>query len=154
MSEYDADIVMWADRQTGLLRRRAAGELVNDSELDWPHIAEEIESVGNSERLALRSHIGTVLEHLLKLQASPAIDPRKGWKASVLHARSSIRRLLKTSPSLRREVAAMIADETPDTQRDVAMTLALYDEQPMVPIEGLTFTEDQVLGPWFPGDPA
>ena len=154
MSEYDADIVMWADRQTGLLRRWAAGELVNDSELDWPHIAEELESVGNSERLALRSHIGTVLEHLIKLQASPAIDPRKGWKAAVLHARSSIRRLLKSSPSLRREVAAMIADETPDAQRDVATMLALYDEQPKVPIEGLTFTEDQVLGPWLPDEPA
>nr|WP_294517667.1 DUF29 family protein [uncultured Rhodopila sp.] len=48
MSQYDADVALWADRQTGLLRRRAAGELVNDSELDWPHIAEEIESVGNA----------------------------------------------------------------------------------------------------------
>jgi hypothetical protein len=45
------------------LRRRAAGELVNDSALDWPNIAEEIEIVGRSERLAIRSHIGTVLEH-------------------------------------------------------------------------------------------
>src|SRR4051812_44827153 len=101
MSGYDSDVALWADRQTGLLRRRAAGELVNDSDLDWPHIAEEIESVGNSERLALRSHIGTVLEHLLKLQASPATDPRNGWKTSVLNARSGIRRTLKTSPSLR-----------------------------------------------------
>jgi hypothetical protein len=154
MTGYDTDVALWADRQTVLLKRRAAGELVNDSELDWPHIAEEIESVGNAERLALRSHIGTVLEHLLKLQASPAIDPRKRWKASVLHARSSIRRILKTSPSLRREVAAMITDETPDAQRDIAATLTLYGEQPIVAIEGLTFTEDQVMGPWFPDDPA
>jgi hypothetical protein len=154
MSGYDADVALWAAQQTGLLRRRAAGELVNDSELDWPHIAEEIESVGNSERLALRSHIGTVLEHLLKLQASPATDPRNGWKASVLHARTGIRRTLKTSPSLRREVVAMIADEMQDAQRDVAAVLALYGEKPIVAIEGLTFTEEQVLGPWFPDDPA
>ena len=50
MSLYAADIALCANRQTGLLRRRAAGELVNDSELDWPRIAEEIESVGNSGR--------------------------------------------------------------------------------------------------------
>jgi hypothetical protein len=102
MTGYDTDVALWADRQTVLLKRRAAGEPVDDGELDWPHIAEEIESVGKSERLALRSHIGTVLEHLIKLQASPAIDPRNGWKVSVLRARSSIRRLLKSSPSLRR----------------------------------------------------
>jgi hypothetical protein len=48
----------------------------------------------------------------------------------------------------------MIADETPDTQRDVAATLALYGGQPVVAIEGLTFTEDQILGAWFPDEPA
>ncbi len=135
-----------------MLRRRAAGELVNDSALDWPNIAEEIESVGNSERSALRSHIATVLEHLIKLHASPAAEPRNGWKTSVLHARGGIRRTLKGSPSLRREAAAMIADETPDAQQVVAETLAIFGEQPVVAIAGLTFTEEQVLGPWFPDE--
>jgi Domain of unknown function DUF29 len=55
--------------QAELLRRGAAGELVNESALDWPNIAEEIDSVGQSERSALRSHVATVLEHLIKLQA-------------------------------------------------------------------------------------
>ncbi len=39
---YDADIVTWSERQADLLRRRAAGELVNDAEMDWSNIAEEI----------------------------------------------------------------------------------------------------------------
>ena len=42
------DILLWSERQAELLRRRAAGELVNDAELDWPNIAEEIEDVGRS----------------------------------------------------------------------------------------------------------
>jgi len=46
---YDEDIVLWSERQGELLRRRAAGELVNEAELDWPNIAEEIESVGNEQ---------------------------------------------------------------------------------------------------------
>ena len=46
MSDYDTDILTWSERQATLLRRRAAGELVNDAEIDWPNVAEEIESVG------------------------------------------------------------------------------------------------------------
>ena len=45
---YDGDILRWSEHQAGLLRRLAAGELVNDSELDWSNIAEEIEDVGSS----------------------------------------------------------------------------------------------------------
>jgi hypothetical protein len=153
MSDYGTDVLAWSVEQAALLRRRAAGEMVNDSALDWPNIAEEIESVGQSERSALRSNIATVLEHLIKLHASPAAEPPNGWKASVLHARGSIRRTLKANPSLRREVAALIADETLDVQQEVAATLAIYDEKPVVAIEGLTFTEEQVLGPWFPDEP-
>ena len=93
MSDYDTDVVSWSEHQAALLRRRAVGEMINDVELDWPHIAEEIESVGRSERSALASHVGTVIEHLLKLQASPEVEPRAGWKETVIRAgpRSRIR---------------------------------------------------------------
>ena len=153
MSDYGTDVLAWSVKQAGLLRRRAAGELVNDSALDWPNIAEEIESVGQSERYRIRSHIGTVIEHLIKLQASPAIDPRNGWKTTARNARRSIERSLKTSPSLRREVTEMIADETSAAKQDVAAALEDYDEQPVMAIEGLAFTDEQVLGPWFPDEP-
>jgi hypothetical protein len=54
---YDEDVLLWSERQAELLRRRTAGELVNDAELDWSHIAEEIESVGISERRPLASSV-------------------------------------------------------------------------------------------------
>ena len=44
---YDTDVVLWSEQQADLLRRRALGSLVNDGELDWTNIAEEIESLGN-----------------------------------------------------------------------------------------------------------
>jgi hypothetical protein len=154
MSNYATDVLTWSVEQADLLRRRAAGELVNDSALDWPNIAEEIESVGNAERYRIQSHIGTVIEHLVKLQASPTIDPRNGWKTTVRNARRGIERSLKTSPSLRREVAEMIGEETSAAKQDVAATLKDYSERPVVAIEGLTFTEEQVLGPWFPDEPS
>jgi hypothetical protein len=66
---YGEDALLWSERQAGLLRRRGAGELVNDAELDWPNIAEEIESVGISERRALASNIRNILEHLIDVPA-------------------------------------------------------------------------------------
>jgi hypothetical protein len=150
---YDTDVLLWSEHQAGLLRRRAAGELVNEAELDWPNIAEEIESLGTSERSRLRSHIGTVIEHLIKLQASPAIDPRNGWRASIRNARREIKRALKDSPSLRPAVAQLIADETPDAGEDAAAAMADYGEKPRVEVGSLNFTQDQVLGDWFPDDP-
>jgi Domain of unknown function DUF29 len=86
MGDYDLDIYAWSQRQGALLRRLAAGERVNGSDLDWPNIAEEIETVGRSERAAVRSHILNVVEHLLKLQASPALEPRAGWEETIRRA--------------------------------------------------------------------
>jgi hypothetical protein len=40
MTDYDIDILTWSERQATLLRRRAAGELINDADLDWSNIAE------------------------------------------------------------------------------------------------------------------
>ena len=71
MSDYDLDLYAWSLRQGSLLRRLAAGERVNDAELDWPNIGVEIETLGRSERGALRNCVATIIECLLKLQASP-----------------------------------------------------------------------------------
>jgi hypothetical protein len=61
---YDTDVLLWSEQQAALLRRRAAGELINEAELDWPNVAEEIEAMGKSERSALASRIGTIIDHL------------------------------------------------------------------------------------------
>ena len=55
---YDTGIPIWPERQAELPRRRAASELVNDAEIDWPNVAEEIEDVGRSELRSCRSLCG------------------------------------------------------------------------------------------------
>jgi hypothetical protein len=127
---YDEDIVRWSERQASLLRRRAAGELVNDAEMDWPNIAEEIESVGASERRELASKIRTVLEHLMKLQAFPAAMPRAGWEDTVQNARSAIEDVLQSSPSLKRTVSEGIERQLPRARRMVARALTRHGETP------------------------
>ena len=97
---YHEDIVLWSERQGDLLRRRAAGELVNDAELDWPNIAEEIESVGRAEQDQLTNRLAILLAHLLKWRFQP---DRRGnsWRLTILEQRRRAGRLVSRSPSLR-----------------------------------------------------
>jgi hypothetical protein len=126
----------------------AAGEAVNDR-VDWTHIIDEVETVGRSERSVLRSHIRVVLEHLIKLQASPSADPHKGRKTSVRRARIDIERSLTDSPSLRRAVSGMVAGETVAAGQLVASALGDFGEPAVVDVGSLSFTPEQVLGDWF-----
>jgi hypothetical protein len=150
MSDYEGDIFAWSERQAVLLRRLAAGERLNDGDLDWPNIAEEIESVGRSERAALASHIANAIEHLIKLRASPSIEPRGVWQEKLIRARAEIERLLEDSPSMRPAVGATIARELPRARRLAAVALRLHGEQPRVDLEAINYSEQQVLGEWFP----
>jgi len=148
VSGYDTDILVWSEHQAALLRRRAAGELLNEADLDWSNIAEEIESLGRSDRRELRSRVATILFHLIKLQASPATDPRAGWRVTVLEQRAGLRDVLRDSPSLMRTVSAVIAEEIEAARERAAIGLA--GEERRIDPATLTFTVDQVLGPWLP----
>jgi hypothetical protein len=115
---YDEDILLWSERQAALLRRRAAGELVNDTELDWPNIAEEIEDVGRSELHAVEAHLVQALLHTLKAQAWPLARDVPHWQAEVRGQLADARR--RFVPSMRRKinVAALYRDarhRMPDT---------------------------------------
>ena len=75
---YEADILLWSERQRDLLRRIAAGEAVNEAP-DWPNIIEEIESVGNEQLHAVESLLRQALVHMLKAQAWPQAPYVPHW---------------------------------------------------------------------------
>ena len=153
MSHYDTDVYAWSERQGALLRRLAAGERVNDADMDWANIAEEIETVGRSERSALSIHIGNVLEHLIKLRISPATAPRAGWKETILRRRGEAEESLRDSPSLRPSVADFIGRRLPAAQRLAVAALNTHAERASTDPNLLTFDEAQVPGKWFPDEP-
>ncbi|MBF0393862.1 MAG: DUF29 domain-containing protein, partial [Alphaproteobacteria bacterium] len=72
---YERDFFAWANEQAALLR---AGNL---SVADIEHIAEEIESMGRTERREMVSRLTVLLLHLLKWRYQPS---RRGssWFAS------------------------------------------------------------------------
>ena len=92
---YDADFHAWATESAALIRQG------NFAELDFNHIAEELESMGASERRELQNRLQILLMHLLKHHFQPE-RRGKSWKLTIIHQRTAIERLLKQSPSLRR----------------------------------------------------
>jgi Domain of unknown function DUF29 len=83
---YNQDFVLWTKQQATALRRAKGSNLP----LDWVNLAEEIESLGISQRTRLNSRLRRILHHLFKLEASPAADPRTGWRATIRDARAEI----------------------------------------------------------------
>ena len=147
-SLYHEDLVLWAEEQGRALR--AAARAGWNAPIDWENVAEEIETLGRSERHALASHIAVVIEHLLKLQVSPATDAARGWRDTIRRAPREIQRRLKESPSLRREVANIVLDELAAARSLVLANLQGYGEQPRADIDALNYTEAQALGDWMP----
>lgn len=105
---YDTDFHAWTQEQAAKLRALVAERANLD--LDLENIAEEIESVGASDRRELHSRLARIIEHLLKLEDSTLGEPRHGWRSSVRAERISLERLLKQSPSLRRWATGEISD--------------------------------------------
>jgi hypothetical protein len=152
MSElYDRDFVRWTEDQAAALRRaKTAGA---NLPLDWENLAEEIESLGKSQRRELGSQIRRILRHLFKLEASPVSDPRAGWHATIYDARAEIAGVLRDSPSLRREIDTLVALEAAAAATLAAADLAQHDEPAGAVWARLAaggFTADQVVGDWFP----
>jgi hypothetical protein len=131
MSEdYDTDIVTWSERQGALLRRRAAGELVDDAELDWPNIAEEIESVGQSQTNAVESLLFQALLHDLKASAWPLSHDVPSWRGAARGFRAQARRKFKPLMRQKLDIPGVYADalqalpETMDRQLPVPVETA------------------------------
>lgn len=79
-SLYDADILLWSERQADLLRRLARGERVNDA-VDWENLIEEVGDVGRSEFNSVASLLEVGLTHLLLAHSSPRPEPVGHWQA-------------------------------------------------------------------------
>jgi hypothetical protein len=95
---YNKDFAEWSDRTAALIR---AGRF---HEIDVENVAEEIESLGKSERHQLRSRIVQILEHLLKLKLTTGPlreNNERGWRGSIRRQQGEIEQVVCDSPSLK-----------------------------------------------------
>lgn len=141
---YDTDFLQWTEHQSTLLRHRAAGEQVNDGDLDWRNLAEEIEAAGAGTRRELRYRLARLLQHLLKWQFQPALRSRS-WQAAIVEQREELADLLAENPSLRARLPEVLPEAYARGRRS-AMTETGLLELP----ESSPFSVEEVLGDNLP----
>ena len=140
---YDQDFFAWANEQAALLR---AGRL---AEADIDHIAEEIESMGKTEKRVLVSRLTVLLLHLLKWQFQP--DHRgANWEATIAVQRDDLADHLIDNPSLQAKLPEAVASAY---RKAVIMT---YGETALPPQTRPTicpWSFAQIMDPAFWPDP-
>ena len=100
---YDDDFYAWSGQQAALLR---AGRL---AQADVENIAEEIDSMGRTEKRELVSRLTVLLLHMLKWQFQPKKRGRS-WQLSVEEQRFQVASHLADNPSLRARLADAMAE--------------------------------------------
>ncbi|MCC5598600.1 DUF29 domain-containing protein [Nostoc favosum] len=136
---YEQDFYLWIQTTAELLKQ---GRL---TELDLENLIDEIETMGRSEKKALRSNLEVVLMHLLKYKYQA--EKRSGsWRATIREHRKRIRQALEESPSLKPyfyEVFELCYDDARLLAADeTELHLATFPEQS-------PFTPEQALAPDF-----
>jgi hypothetical protein len=141
---YDEDFYVWAERQAELLRARRFDDL------DLENLIEEVGDLGGALRRSVLNSAAVVMEQLVKLQHSPATEPRNGWRATVRERRRRLR--IALTPRLRQ----ILAHELPGlyaVARDDA-SAALRDHGEHGAADALPaacpYTLDQITGDWLP----
>jgi hypothetical protein len=92
-SLYERDFYAWTREQAEKLRARA------HNEIDWENVAEEIDSVGRSQKKEIRQPLAVLLHHLLKWEYQPKLRSHS-WESTISEQRGSLQETLKDSPSL------------------------------------------------------
>lgn len=99
---YERDFYGWLMQNAKLMREG------NFSKIDAGNIAEELESMGKSEKRELINRLAILLAHLLKWRYQTT-KRSTSWKNTIAVQRIDIYGLLEDSPSLRHEIEEKIA---------------------------------------------
>jgi Domain of unknown function DUF29 len=94
LATYDSDFHLWSQTQAAAIREGRFAEI------DLENVAEEIESLGKSDKREIESRLEVLLLHLLKWQFQ-AQKRKNGWHGSMVEARLRVTGLIEESPSLK-----------------------------------------------------
>jgi Domain of unknown function DUF29 len=141
---YEQDFYAWAREQATLLR---AGRF---DELDLEHLTDEVEDLGGSLYRSVRSRLRTIIEHLLKLEHSPAAEPRGLWLDTIHAQRADLEDDL--TASLRRRLRSELPKQYLRARAAAARSLHRHGETAAADALPQTcpYTLDQIAGDWLP----
>ena len=137
--KYDEDFYGWAMAEANLLRQRKWDEL------DIEHLAEELESMGASEKREIRSRMKQLLKHLLKWKYQPDLQCRS-WKNSIRNQRLELADVIKDNPSLRPTLHEHIKEVYIRALADAVEETGIYKEN--FPTE-CPYTFEQIMNDEF-----
>ena len=110
---YDQDFALWIDETVKQLKSG------NFSEVDLENLIEEVESLGKSQRRAVRSYLFRLLEHLLKRSYVVIPNCYRGWEIEIRNFRRELKQEFKDSPSLKRFMLEILAESYQDALESI-----------------------------------
>lgn len=143
---YDADFLIWVDRQVQLLRSRQF------EQLDLQHLTDEIADMGAQLKRELHRRLELLLMHLLKYRYQPE-RISGSWRGTIREQRRRIQLLLKDAPSLATVLDQILAESYHVARNKAADETGLsLDTYPACN----PFSREQLLDPDYlpPSDPA
>jgi hypothetical protein len=144
LASMDEDYALWCAQQGALLRAGRFGAL------DRENVAEEIESLGRSDKREIESRLRKLLTHLLNYQFQAA-QRSNSWRATIRDQRRGIRKLVDESPSLASYPSAQLSEEYEAARWEAVEDTGLSEH---VFSAHCPFTIEQVLDPDYLPDQA
>ena len=141
-ARYETDTYGWAMETAEKIRARRFEEIS-----DWDNIAEEIESLGKSERSELASLLEQVMIHLLKWQYQPGKRSRSRELSIAEHRRRAADHL-EDNPSLTPALDELVSKAYKISRIRAARQTGL-DLRSTFP-ETCPYTKDQLFSNWLP----
>jgi hypothetical protein len=140
---YDLDFYQWTQSQSDLLR------VEGWEQLDWQHIAEEIESLGKKDKRQVQSRLAVLITHLLKWEYQPE-KRSPSWRKTLKEQRFRLMLILNDSPSLKVGLPEFVAVVYPYAVENAADETGL--DRRLFPVV-CSYRIEQVLDPVFlPGE--
>jgi hypothetical protein len=115
---YDDDFFAWTQEQARLLRAR------DFTQIDIENVAEELESMGRSDRREIESRLEVLLTHLLKWQVQTNLRS-SSWSGTIREQRRRIGKLLRESPSLALVIGPLIPEAYGEGREKAALETGL-----------------------------
>jgi hypothetical protein len=134
--DYHKDGYGWAMAQAAIIRE---GRI--DS-IDWENVAEEIESVGKSERSGVESALRVLMMHILKWQFQPDFRGTS-WALSIRNQRQKYHDGMEQNPSIKPDLEEMRARAYRRSRIEAAQETELnIDSFPLAPPEWSIILDD------------
>ncbi|KAB2923965.1 MAG: DUF29 domain-containing protein [Candidatus Contendobacter sp.] len=132
---YERDFYAWTLKNAELLRQGRLGEI------DLEHLAEELDSMGRSEKRELINRLAVLLAHLLKWRIQ-ANRRGRSWQLTLKEQRRQTTRVLRDNPSLKPLLAEIVVEAYEDAILRAAQETGM--EESAFPA-GCPFTIEQIL---------